>query len=274
MSSIAFKKVHEEAFTLTDLLAVILIFGVLGMLLLPALASTKPNSAAFQCLQNQRQLVRAWQMYAGDNSGVLVASLGQNGTSFYNARPVWMTGNFTSGVGSESDTNVDIVKSPLWIYVGKNAAVFKCPADLSTVSIAGVLHPRVRSFSMSQVFDFGSWLPSAAYGGRWRTYAKTADIVKPANTFVFIDESPKFLNDAGFATDCNGLPGSGTSGPQIIDLPAINHNNAASLSFADGHAEMHRWHGNLILNATGSSVSTPGDLDDFIYLAENTTVLQ
>lgn len=167
------------------------------------------------------------------------------------------------------------MKGPRWNYC-KSAAIYKCPADPSTVSVAGVVYPRVRSISMSSVFDFGQWLPSAAYGGKWRTYAKTTDIVKPANTFVFIDENPKWLNDAAFAVDCNGLPGSGTSGPEMVDLPTIYHNHAASLSFADGHLEMHYWYGNTILNATADTAISPGTSDwtDWYYLAENTTVLQ
>src|SRR5208282_3197657 len=113
--------------------------------------------------------------------------------SLFDGRPVWMLGNFTDGnIQEEYDPTVDIEKGPLWNY-GKNTTMYKCPADPTTVTVAGVTYPRVRSISMSQVFDFGQWLPSPSWGGKWRTYGKMSDIVTPVQTFVFIDENPKYL---------------------------------------------------------------------------------
>src|SRR5580658_2175534 len=66
-----FKKVREDGFTLTELFVVVATVAILAVLLLPAIAGTKPNTQAFQCLENLRQLTLAWQMYAGDNSGKL-----------------------------------------------------------------------------------------------------------------------------------------------------------------------------------------------------------
>jgi|GEM_PF-1244053 len=158
-------------------------------------------------------------------------------------------------------------------YCGKNPALFRCPADPSTVLWGGKVYPRVRSISMSQVFDWGQWLSLGNVPSPyWRTYAKISDIVRPVNTFVFIDENPTFLNDGALATECDGLPGSGVPGtPQIIDIPASYHNHAGGLSFADGHAEIHKWKGNIILTTVGSTATSGGDLEDFTYLAENTT---
>ena len=259
----------RAGFTFTELLVVIAVIGMLALMILPTLARTSPNSNAAQCMNNLRQLTTAWRMYADDNKDLLVASLALAGTT-YNGRPVWMTGILNVGGVNPSryDINTDVVKSPLWNYCGQNASLFRCPADLSSVTVGGKVYPRVRSYSMSQVFDFGEWLPAS----NWRTYAKMSDIMKPNHTFVFIDENPAWINDAAFATDCNGLPGSGTSGPQIVDLPTISHNKAGGLSFADGHIEMHKWKGRLILTAPGTIPTNADDLDDFVYLASNTTV--
>src|ERR1700690_3097463 len=67
----ASKTMRADGLTLVELLVVMATVGILALLVLPALAGTKPNSQSFQCVENQRQLVRAWQMYAEDNSDLL-----------------------------------------------------------------------------------------------------------------------------------------------------------------------------------------------------------
>src|SRR6202142_2230167 len=58
-------------FTVVELLAVMVMLAILAIVLLPALAGTKSDPRAFQCLNNQRQLILGWQMYAADNNGLL-----------------------------------------------------------------------------------------------------------------------------------------------------------------------------------------------------------
>jgi prepilin-type N-terminal cleavage/methylation domain-containing protein len=268
------KHPQKSGFTLIELLVVIAIIAILASLLLPALASSKSKAKGIGCLNNERQLVLGWRMYADDNHDGLMASLDQPANSgFYNGRPIWMSGNITT---SPSAWNIatDVAKSPIYPYVGKNAIIFRCPADPSVFTIAGTTYPRVRSISMSQVFDFGEWLTPAD----WNVYAKLSDIVNPVQTFVFIDENPKSINDAAFAVQCDGLPGSGTSqAPGLVDVPASYHNKGGGLSFSDGHSVLHRWVGGNILNFNGTlppaqfPVNDQSDMADFVYLAVNTS---
>ena len=57
----------------------------------------------------------------------------------------------------------------------------------------------------------------------------------PANTWVYDDEHPDSINDAG------AFPPNTAS--NIPDVPAAYHNGAAGFAFADGHSEIHKWKG-------------------------------
>ena len=254
-----------------ELLVVIAIIAILAGMRLPALAKSKTKAQGIGCMNNLKQLMLGWRMYADDSDDNLTIARDIP----FPKRVVWVTGwvDYTSAPANW-DTKVDIAKSPLMPYIGQSTVVWKCPADKVTVkNNLGQKVPRVRSNSMSQVFDDGSWLPSSA----WRVYGKLAAIVSPVKTWVLVDEHPDSVNDPAFAVQM-AKPTDKTA--QIIDVPASYHNGACGFSFADGHSEIHKWKGSRIKvpvkngnPVLGLPLGAAGDsFQDVLWMSENTTV--
>ena len=246
------KQPSNKAFTLIELLVVIAIIAILAAMLLPALSRAKRKAQGVYCMNNHRQLMLAWKMYVEDNREVL---------PFVKADPyAWVDGWLDySNARDNWDVEYNIKNCILWPYCGKNAGIFKCPADQSVVNVGGKMLPRVRSMSMinwvgGRGNGAGQLAPmnwsQTAYGntrGEARIYRKSSHMTDPGpvKTAVFLDEREDSVNDGMFVVAMEGAASSSSPASPgaygIVDYPASYHGNAGGVSFADGHSMLKKW---------------------------------
>ena len=102
---------------------------------------------------------------------------------------------------------------------------------------------------------------------RYKLCTRMSAVTCPSMLFVFLDEREDSINDGWFASDPD-------TRWQLVDYPASYHCGAAGFSFADGHAEIHRWKDPRTMPVLKPgqllplNVNLPGDVD-VLWMAQH-----
>jgi len=256
-----------RGFTLIELLVVIAIIAILAAMLLPALARAKMQAWRSKSVNNIRQLQLGAIMYANDSNGYLLPNATRDYPPPAGAK-VWIDAStaYIEGLKYEvGNTNMMLYTDGLLAsYMGNQLGVYKSPGDVMP-SLNG---QRIRSYSMNgqmgSIYLKGKFNPSAPA----IQYVKESDITKPvpSNAFVFCEENPYTIND-GYIEIFSQL-----SSPGFPDVPAAYLGGACAFSFADGHAEVHRWQTSVLLNAKASVSYVSGGIvnnADWIWFTQH-----
>jgi prepilin-type processing-associated H-X9-DG protein len=174
--------------------------------------------------------------------------------------PVGLVGNPGSWVlgNAQQDTNTTNIQLGVLYSHLRNPAIYRCPADQSTVSgHPGLL--RTRSYSMNWWLngDHGDANPSNTPQDK----VKVSQLALPAQIFVLADENESSINDGSLVVLLD------TVQPNVWqDLPSDRHNQSCNLFFADGHTESHKWKSPKIFNTRPQATANSEDHDDLYWM--------
>jgi prepilin-type N-terminal cleavage/methylation domain-containing protein/prepilin-type processing-associated H-X9-DG protein len=252
---------RSSGFTLIELLVVIAIIAILAAMLLPALSRAKMKATQAVCLSNNKQMALAWVMYAGDNDDKVV-------TMYENGNYVNRVGGFWGGPSGISypaggnpaqwttiAQNQLTTNNPIYKYA-PSPGVYQCPGDtrykLQTTLASGWAYG---SYSRSQNTGGDPW---NLYMGITGAYSKLSSINNASSTFIFVEDASTTpaggtgtgWNQGTWAVQWSAAGNFGHSQSfGWLDPVPMFHGNVSTFSFADGHAEAHKWHDSALIQA-------------------------
>lgn len=214
------------------------------------------------CMDNLRALTAAWAMYSDDNGGILVnasAGFDKDASGGYMGNrtwPCWVDAwnLIISMQQGQTERAEQLLRDPcdvrvigeqrgrvqeirgtnlLYRYCG-NLKFFKCPAvepgEVLTYSIVDAM-AGAATWQFSGQSDLGP------------PFFRRSEILHPSKRFVFVDEGRATIDSWTLYYNQ----------PRWWDPPPGHHNVGGTFSFADGHAEYHKWKTEEVIELCGLS---------------------
>ena len=258
----------RDAFSLVEMLTVIVIFGVLIGLIMPVVGAVRERGRAAKCLANLKQLHEAAINYATDNgelpSGASCANY-EDPTRPYQCHVGWIDWlSWTNGSGDNhtwwygNEAITCIKKGSLWPYVG-DIRVYLCPTfgrpgQKYYLSSWGQWQTPVRSYGMNSAASRNNFYAitdasrrllfadQGAYYDREKEYGKCAgDAIRDCQWALcdewWGDDSWQQVYDVKFWRGWDAMIEGTPYGSYSLEALGACHDGFAHGVFVDGHTE-------------------------------------
>ena len=230
---------EKKAFTLIELLVVIAIIAVLLGILLPALKRVREQARSAACMSQLKQWSLIWTMYTDENDGKIVNGAAGRYRSW--GEEPWVGkcwhDRYSSGQTLDEESQLEAIREgALWPYI-KDPGLYQCPSGMQGEKLTYAAMDSVNGVSRAGTATMGGHTSASGRSERVGTTVlwlkKRTEVRRPADRTVFIDK--------GWAA-----PDSHATHYQQAtwwDEAPVRHRDGTNVSFADGHAEYHRWNG-------------------------------
>lgn len=233
----------RRAWTLVELLVAVAAVALLIGLLLPALSGVRAAARGAACLSNQRQLIAAWTMYAGDFDDRAMP------LAYWSVEDIGAGEQvFWFGSHGTASTPPDPARGFMGPYLGstlREGSVLECASQPW-----GTYRPQGPARAPTSTYGYNGYYLSPAKTPGWaaaighRPWRRLSTVERPAEVLVFADTLLPSLGP--------GLPGNtalldpprlysggvaGTWSVNASPTTAFRHaGRSANAALADGHA--------------------------------------
>lgn len=199
---------RKRAFTLIELLVVIAVIAVLMAILMPALSRAREQGKRTACLNNLRQLMTGWILYADDNDDkIVLADTGQT-----TAWVRWLGNNLP-----REQQLPGITGGSLYRYCPE-PKLYKCPTGVRGEFV---------TYAITDAMNGYNGIP----GTKDLMVYRRMQIKRADERIVFLDEGRLSPNSWTLWYDQE----------RWWDQITARHGDGTNFGFADGHSEYWKW---------------------------------
>ena len=237
-------RLHQNAFSLSELLVVIAFLAILAGMLLPALSKAKAEGQDARCLGNIKALGLCFVMYADDNKDSVVGAGN------------WVSGSMSGLEVTPSMSDPAALRSArLWKY-NESAGIYQDPTEQPWPFWTPTKVKRIRSYSLNSSWA-GASIQSQVPQYIYAPFAKLSQVKfpGPSMNLTFIDEQESSIDDGQFAIE---VPDARFA--RWRNEPSSRHGGGAALGFADGHSELWKWTQPYLLDGSQFRPNVPGNI--------------
>lgn len=228
---------RRSAFTLVELLVVMVIISILVSMVFPMVTGMKEKANVAVCTGNMKQLYNGLMAFAAENEGRCPLNEREGGSTFFGVpnKQNWIAGSALTS----SNGVLTITMGSLWRYVN-DTRVYRCPSRPNK--------DYVRSYSMASYFSGADDVKTKIVPAFDRTVHQRAqkfiEAERPSQTMLLTEENPPgfppedgrtFLNDGFFSHEDphRDQPGSYHNADPFTLLGGKDN-----VVFADGHVQL------------------------------------